>query len=152
MTHGRRSPTILPNGEIPSESHTEVPDLDLIHVAVRRGPLKVLVVGGAEPVERILDAIRGALPPPVREYPQPAALHETSGQVGTVIVAEVADFTPTQQEQLMQWATRSPRATIVSLSSEPLWPAVVRGEFRADLFYRLNVITINLIDRSSSTI
>jgi hypothetical protein len=127
-----------------ADGSLESNDLDVIDTAIKRGLLRLLLIGSPTAVDPVLDAIRSALPGPVRDYhgELPAV---SAGAAGTLIVPEIATLTALQQEALFVWLTNWPCASIVSRSSELLWPRVVRGEFSADLFYRLNVITLDLV-------
>ena len=62
----------------------------------------------------------------------------------TVLLGDISKLTRQQQRDLYDWMERGHEATpIVSVSSVPLWPLVESGAFMADLYYRLNVVTVN---------
>jgi DNA-binding NtrC family response regulator len=62
----------------------------------------------------------------------------------TLIVRDVAALTATDQQQLMGWLERGERSQVLSTSAEPLYVLVERGQFLADLFYRLTVIRFDV--------
>jgi transcriptional regulator with PAS, ATPase and Fis domain len=46
---------------------------------------------------------------------------------------------------LHQWLSLSPPGiSVIAVTAEPLFPLVQRGAFRTDLFYRLNLIVIDV--------
>ena len=83
-------------------------------------------------------------------------LEEADG--GTLFLDEIGDLSPSMQVKLLRTlqerevrrigAQQSVKVDVrlIAATNRDLEEAVRRGEFRADLFYRLNVITINLPD------
>jgi hypothetical protein len=67
------------------------------------------------------------------------------GPVGTLIVRDVASLTAEQQQHLLAGleAERRP-LQVVALAGEPLFPLIERGRFLEALYYRLNVVCIDL--------
>src|SRR5262249_3337604 len=84
-----------------------------------------------------------------------AGLFVAAGR-GTVFLDEVGELTPAAQAKLLRvienkeslavGATRpeSVRARIIAATNQDLAREVGNGRFRADLFYRLNVVTIQM--------
>ena len=109
----------------------------------------VLVVGAEAAVVDILHGLRPncrqpvgtcesgsflVLPPPSR----PCAL----------ILRDVGNLTPEGQRRLMEWLdddTRD-RIQVIATNAAALWPQVKDGSFTEALYYRLNVIYIDLTD------
>jgi hypothetical protein len=58
------------------------------------------------------------------------------GQV--MLVRDAQDLTAAQQQQLLAWMDRHPATQVISVASQPLFPLVAAGLFRASLYYRLN--------------
>lgn len=130
---GPRPPTVLPT------------DLDIEWDAVFRERCNVLLEGPASPTAEMLSAMRPHLRPPIWEYiPSGAAVPQP--QEGTLILLEVARLSTSQQAELLRWLDDGPGRSvqIVSTSSEPLFPFVETRTFDADLYYRLNVVLIQL--------
>jgi transcriptional regulator of aromatic amino acid metabolism len=134
--HGGERPRFLP-----TDLHTE---WDL----VVRGPHNLLLVAAPSATSEMLVALKSYLRAPLHEYtpnggpvPQPPE--------GTLVLFEVARLNKTQQTQLLHWLDQINerlQVQVVSTSSEPLFPLVQSGAFLADLYYKLNVVLIDLID------
>jgi transcriptional regulator of aroF, aroG, tyrA and aromatic amino acid transport len=74
---------------------------------------------------------------------------------GTLILMEIAHLTGSRQSELVAWLdelNRSDAVQIVSTTSRQMVPLVESGEFRADLYYRLNVIRIDLAEPAADRI
>jgi DNA-binding NtrC family response regulator len=71
-------------------------------------------------------------------------LPETSA---TLLIHEVSALDTADQHRLQQWLERSAAgSSVIAVASEPLFPLVQRGAFLPDLFYRLNLIVIDVTD------
>jgi hypothetical protein len=126
---------------LPTDFHTE---WDL----VVRVPHNLLLVATPSDISEMLVALKTYLRAPLHEYtpaggpvPQPAE--------GTLVLFEVARLNEKQQRQLLQWLDQineRMQVQVVSTSSEPLFPLVQSGAFLADLYYKLNVVLIDLLD------
>jgi hypothetical protein len=74
---------------------------------------------------------------------------------GTLILMEIAHLTGSQQSELVAWLdefNRSDAVQIVSTTSRQMVPLVESGEFRVELYYRLNVIRIDLAESATDHI
>lgn len=61
----------------------------------------------------------------------------------TLVIGDISIMSLLQQVELNEWLNRfGETSQVLSFSSGPLWPLVERGRFLADLFYRLNVVTL----------
>ena len=70
--------------------------------------------------------------------------------VNTLILHDVAALPPGEQQMLIDWLSRENRRTqVVTTSSEALLPLVMSGAFLATLYYRLNVIYVDLTASSA---
>jgi hypothetical protein len=56
----------------------------------------------------------------------------------TMLVRDAQDLSDAQQQQLLSWMDRHPATQVISVASQPLFPLVSAGLFRATLYYRLN--------------
>jgi DNA-binding NtrC family response regulator len=66
-------------------------------------------------------------------------------EVGTLILDDVNTLTMQEQTQLFDWLNAaSPRPRLISTSPHPLFPRVERGLFKEALYYRLNVIRMEI--------
>jgi hypothetical protein len=67
---------------------------------------------------------------------------------GTLILRDVAAVSPDGQRRLMAWLDEtSGRPRVIATSARPLWPSVESGEFLDALYYRLNVVYLDLRQR-----
>jgi len=74
-----------------------------------------------------------------------AELELPDSRVGSLIVRDVACLTRTGQQQLLDWLNGEGRCTrVVTTSATDVFPNVQAGLFSADLYYRLNTITLTL--------
>jgi hypothetical protein len=66
-------------------------------------------------------------------------------QKGTLILYGVAALGSEQQALFFRWLEEAPeRIQVVSVTDTPIFPLVEQGTFLADLYYRLNVMQIEL--------
>jgi hypothetical protein len=63
----------------------------------------------------------------------------------TLVVRSVSAFDQDQQHSLFDWLEApGDRIQVISTTSEPLYPLVARGVFLANLYYRLNVLLLDV--------
>lgn len=63
------------------------------------------------------------------------------------MLEHVAAHQRAQQHALLQWLDDTAgRVQVVSTTTQPLFPLVQRDVFRADLYYRLNTVFLDLRD------
>jgi hypothetical protein len=60
------------------------------------------------------------------------------GHSQIILVRDAQDLSDAQQQQLSAWMDRYPGTQVISVASQPLFPLVAAGLFRASLYYRLN--------------
>src|SRR5512134_4027556 len=70
---------------------------------------------------------------------------------GALILRDVGNLTPEGQRRLMEWLDDNvrDRVQVIATNAAPLWPQVRDGTFTEALYYRLNVIYIDLTDGAS---
>jgi transcriptional regulator of acetoin/glycerol metabolism len=60
---------------------------------------------------------------------------------GTLVLRDVGALALVEQDALLRWMDELPRRVqVISATSTPLFPLVERGIFRAQLYYRLNIV------------
>ena len=117
-------------------------DLEL----VRRTRTNLFVVGDDVVVERLLTTLWLSLAPPifVRQRGERLLLAPTSPPVGTVVVYDVDTLTRHEQRALHHWMAGNSRTRVVSTATKSLQPMLQAGAFDEELYYRLNVMTLDL--------
>jgi len=85
-----------------------------------------------------------ATPVVVRNRDERLRLSPTPQPVGTVVVCDVDTLTGPEQRTLYNWMAGNGRTQIVSTASKFLHPLLEAGVFDEGLYYRLNVVTIDL--------
>jgi hypothetical protein len=80
----------------------------------------------------------------------PLALPQTES-ANTLILHDVAALQPGEQQMLSDWlSSGNPRTQVVTTSPETLLPLVTSGAFLATLYYRLNVIYVDVTASSAA--
>lgn len=68
-----------------------------------------------------------------------------AGWTGTFLLRDLEHLSAGEQHQLLDWLGRSGgHAQVVSTAAIPLLPRVVTGEFLEALYYRLNMVCVDL--------
>ena len=113
--------------------------------AVSNGRRNVLLAGWPGAVDAMLASMSPYLEAPIVTFnpqtgtPLPAE--------GTLILPEIGGLSVEQQLRLLAWMDRAGGdglVQIVSTTSRPIVPMMERGTFRPELYYRLNVVRIDL--------
>jgi hypothetical protein len=110
--------------------------------ALRQFHLNALLVGSPAGVSTVFNAL--TLKPPVVDWRrQSNAAYSLSP--GTLLVSDVDRFTTDQQQQLLG-CLNGPyhSAQVISTATTDPFSQVMRGDFLADLYYRLNVVRIDV--------
>jgi Sigma-54 interaction domain len=109
-----------------------------------RASLRWLITGDDAAIAGILPIIDRCLPGPIHLYDAATIALVPPFSRGTLLLTDVDRLAAVAQDHLFDWLTENgtshPR--IVSTCRTPLWPLVERGIFRADLYYRLNFVSI----------
>ncbi len=115
--------------------------LELVRI-VRRARPNVLLIGGDADLDVVWQSLRPWLRAPVAHWvpqtPIPVA------PFGTLIVNGVARLSVDEQARVGAMRMVAPDVHIVSMTDRPLYPLVTSGAFREDLYYHLNVLTLDL--------
>jgi hypothetical protein len=121
-------------------------DIDITRRLLRQGRARALVVGTERATGSVLRSLRadfGAVVVNMRAG-GPLTLPEARA---TVILHDVSAMNGADQDRLYQWLNLSPPGiSVIGVASEPMFPLVQRGAFLTDLFYRLNLIVIDVTD------
>ena len=128
----RRRPAVLP------------PDLQADWDVAVRTQHNLLLEGSPSDLEERLAALKPHLREPLCEFRPSDGASVPQPREGTLILLEVARLDVAQQTTLLRWIEERVPMRIVSTSSQPLFSFVGSGAFPSELYYRLNVVLIEL--------
>jgi hypothetical protein len=142
-----RAPHTRRSNEIAEQA---LPDFVPLHLAAEWGALScgrhnVLLAGTPSALDAMVASITPHLEAPIRMFN--AATGTVLPTQGTLVLTEIGDLNAEQQLRLLAWmdgAGCEGHVQIVSTTSRPILPLMERGAFRAELYYRLNVVRIDL--------
>jgi Sigma-54 interaction domain len=102
----------------------------------------VLLEGPNQVTEAIVSEAMGWLPKPHFTWTEvPPRGHRPA----TLVVRSVSEFNLEQQRSLLGWLEASgDRVQVIATTTEPLYPLVGRGAFLANLYYRLNMLLLDV--------
>jgi len=106
----------------------------------------VLVEGPEVSTLAVLHLLQPHLPAPVIRRAKGAPFQVPPGEVGALILEDVGGLGAEEQARLLAWIDLRPLTQIVSTTAYPLFAFVTRGGFDASLYYRLNIILVE-VDR-----
>ena len=122
-------------------SRDENCDLDLVG---RWGP-NTLILGPPESVEAFLTFLQPRFEAPIMSWSPGGSLEPSRDEVRTLIIRSVDRLDRVEQQHLLEWlAGRRQRVQVISLSDRELFPLVQNGEFVEALYYRLNILRLNV--------
>lgn len=110
------------------------------------GALKFLVLGDVTPAQRD-EAVRHLRSVSGRDAydPQQTTPFELpSAATSLVVIDRVGELSHADQLSLDQWLDRHRDTMVLAFSEESLFPLVAQGTLSAQLFYRLNLITLRV--------
>jgi hypothetical protein len=118
--------------------------MDLYMTNARR--VNLLVTGTHADIDDALTRLMPNLRQPIQTWTAPDPLELPSPiQSGTLIVRDVAALLPADQCRLLTWLEMcGGRTQVVSTTTSPLLPLVESGVFHDTLYYRLNVVCVDL--------
>jgi hypothetical protein len=104
----------------------------------------VLLVGPPSSVKRLLDAIIPFCRPPIVES-QGTRLTLPPPPIGTLVLQGADQLSAANQHRLHHWLLDADSSLqVISTASSPIFPLVQRKLFRDALYYRLNVMCLNV--------
>jgi transcriptional regulator of acetoin/glycerol metabolism len=114
------------------------------HVLCTAHP-NLLVEGSESAVEATIFALTPHLAHPIHSWQPTSPLELDADAEGTLVLRDVDQLASGQQERLLQWFdARRARVQVIATASRPLFALVEGGTFLADLYYRLNVVCLDL--------
>ncbi len=117
--------------------------------AISYGRRNFMLAGQPSAVDAMLASMLPHFLDPIRLFAPDTDRALLLPDEGTLILMEIARLKDSQQSELVAWmdeAHRSDDVQIVSTTSRQMMPLVESGEFRAELYYRLNVVRIDLVE------
>jgi len=120
---------------------------------VIRARCNLLLVGSSSATNAMLVALESHLREPLRQYTPKTDVPVPQPLEGTLVLLEVARLDVEQQAQLLRWLDQFDerwQVQVVATTSEPLFPLVETGAFLASLYYRLNVVRMNVTSSGAS--
>jgi Sigma-54 interaction domain len=109
--------------------------------------LNLLIMGADDAVARFVTSLWPYFSAPrvVRRRGDPLRLLPPSRPAGTILVYDVDTLTRREQDALERWMDDGNDGTrVVSTATQSLMPVLETGAFNDELYYRLNVLTLDL--------
>jgi hypothetical protein len=116
--------------------------------AVSRGHHNFMLVGTPSATNEMFAAMTPHLRKPLQRYLAKPGLTVPQPVEGTLVLLEVARLDGKQQAQLLRWLDEFDQrlhVQVVSTTAKPLFSLVEAGAFLRDLYYKLNIVRIDLI-------
>ena len=113
--------------------------------------VNVLLMGSDDLVEQIIDALRPGFCEPILVWrPASPLVLPPIAATGTLILRDVGAMPRGDQCRLCDWLeVAAGRTRVVSTTRQPLFPLLEAGTFVETLYYRLNVLHLQLTQRDS---
>ena len=112
----------------------------------------VLLEGPLACTEAVLHLLKPYLDKPVTLKRSGAPLELHTAKRGALVMHDIGAFSGVEQDRMLEWLDDpQSRAQVVCTTTEPLFPLVTRGLFNETLYYRLNVILLQLTRSPGTT-
>lgn len=110
----------------------------------------VLLEGPASATNAVLRLLQPHMREPIGWGRPDRALTLPSGEAGALILRNVTALNADDQKRLLEWTVRAgSRTQIVSTTDRPLFALVTRGLFDEALYYRLNLMLLQVGSKDS---
>ncbi len=107
----------------------------------------VMLEGSEVSTDAVLRLLAPHLRAPVIWKARGTPFAAPAGDVGALILQDVDGLNTEEQTRLLTWVDVRPHTQVVSTTAHRLFALVARGCFDAALYYRLNVILLNVDPR-----
>lgn len=105
----------------------------------------LLLIGSSPETRGMLDALEPHFREPIGRFRPMAGVILPEQTRGTLIVLDADGLDSSQQAQMLRWMNqRQTRVQVVCTSRESLFRLVEAGDFLTELYYRLNVVLLDL--------
>jgi hypothetical protein len=111
-----------------------------------------LIIGDKRARAPILERIVTDAKRPLHRTELPGTLALPESNDGTLLVDDVAGLSADQQMRLLRWLDDRRHMQVISTSERNLYSLVETGAFLDALYYRLNVITLDLASKPTNRI
>jgi hypothetical protein len=129
--------------------HSPLLEFSLHCTAEWRSPQhNVLLEGSEASTAAVLRVLAPHLRPPVIWIRSRAPHELPCGDVGALILQDVDGLRAEDQRRLLEWIDKTPGTQVVSTTAARLFALVACGRFEAALYYRLNVVLLNVDQRN----
>jgi hypothetical protein len=109
----------------------------------------LLLEGPAEVTDALLFLLRPHLREPILWKRSGAPLDLPADQGDTLVLRDVAALSADEQQRLLRWLEeKEPPRQVVSTTTIPVFPLVAHGLFDSVLYYRLNVMLLQVDSRT----
>lgn len=141
LTTGRATTTSVGTLRQPAPRALGISDAEW-HALVTLRP-NLLLEGKLSATDRTLRALRPYLVEPILCWRATTQLILPPDHRGSLLLFGVASIGADEQARLSEWLTHAPEhVQVVSTTTQPLFSAVERGNFLADLYYRLAIMRV----------
>jgi hypothetical protein len=136
-------PTIRPSerGQTPGRTDDRIPELLAI---LRVASPNVLLIGDDADIARAFQRIQPYLRPPIAQWVPDITSTVPATTFSTLVVKDVRNLDGERQATLAALIDAVPDVQIVSMSRAPLLQLIDSGAFLFNLYYRLNIVTVDL--------
>jgi hypothetical protein len=144
----RRLPlTVLSLLSESGQKATAVPALGLLPLVSHGRAVNVMILAKEAVVDALLHGLGVGRAEAVGCWPHKPAPGCRPEGVHTLVLLDPEQLDEADQERLYFWLEHEGRAArVVSIIVRPLFPLVVTGRFREDLYYRLNTLFLEWTD------
>lgn len=105
----------------------------------------LLLVGSSPATDAMLHALEPHLRQPLLKCEPKTGVVLPQPDQGTLILSELAWLDSTQQAHMVRWLNQVyARVQVICTSSQPIFSLVQAGAFLDELYYRLNVVRLDL--------
>jgi hypothetical protein len=119
---------------------------------LRTTPVNTLLIGPTAEVDAVIAALLPQLESPVAHWWPTESQPRPRLTSGTLILHDVEAIPPEQQAWFSARLSALDRPVrVISTSEMRVWPLVERGAFLASLYYRLNVLCLDLTQTPAGT-
>jgi hypothetical protein len=129
---------------------TDIPAVAAERHAYRSSRSNMLLVGSDARVDALITAITGLPSAGLPEWDRQNPLSIAAATADTCLVRNAQQLDAEEQLRLNKiLETSAGRIRVIATAAWPLYPLVARGEFHEELYYRLNMLCLELADDAS---